>query len=151
MNTLFGDLAKRVAAFDPYKEAIKAAIPAKAEIIDYNVEDQLYELGIDNRNKSIGDYEPYTKERKQLKRDLGIGDGRISNVTLRDEGEFHKSFDVEFRDNEFEIVAHDPKTEKLQENWGEEILGLTDQNLQKVKDDYIRPNMQAAFRAKILI
>lgn len=151
MNTLFGDLAKRVAAFDPYKEAIKAAIPAKAEIIDYNVEDQLYELGIGSKGKSIGYYEPYTKERKELKSSLGIGDGKISNVTLRDEGDFHSSFDVEFRENEFEIVANDPKTETLQYNWGEDILGLTDQNLQKVKDDYIRPNMQTAFRAKILI
>lgn len=151
MNTLFGDMAKRVAAFDPYKEAILAAVPAKAEIIDFNVEDQLYEQGIGSRGKSIGAYQPYTIERKEIKSALGVGDGKISNVTLRDAGDFHSSFDVEFRDTEFEIIARDPKTAKLQQNWGEDILGLTEQNLQKVKDDYIRPNMQAAFRAKILI
>ncbi len=151
MNTLFGDMAKRVEAFDPNKEAILAAVPAKAEIIDFNVEDQLYEEGIGSKGKSIGRYQPYTLQRKEAKQALGIGDGKTSNVTLRDQGDFHSSFDVEFRENEFEIIARDPKTDKLKQGWGEDILGLTEQNLQKVKDDFIRPNMQRAFRAKILI
>lgn len=151
MSTLFGDMAKRVEAFDPNREAIIAAVPAKAEIIDYNVEDQLYERGIGSKGKSIGDYQPYTKERKQIKSSLGIGDGRIDHVTLRDEGDFQRSFDVKFKEYEFEIVATDDKTEKLQQNWGDDILGLTDENLQRVKDDYIRPGMQQAFRNKILI
>lgn len=145
MNTLFGDMAKRVEAFDPYEEAIIATKEAEAEIIDFNVEDQLYERGIDSRGKSLGEYANFTKEKKEQ-------EGKpFDRVTLRDEGDFHRSFNVKFGVDRFQIEASDSKTEDLQQDWGDEILGLTDQNLDHIKNDFIRPNMQKAFRAKILI
>lgn len=150
MNTLFGDMAKRVAQFNPEKEAIIATKSAKDEIIDFNVEDQLYEEGINNKGQSLGEYQPYTKEKKQIKSAAGVGDGKISNVTLRDEGRFHRSFKVKYSKDRFELTATDKKTEKLKKHWGDDIFGLTDENLKKLIDNDIRPSMQAAFRAKIL-
>ncbi len=154
MNTLFGDMAKRVEAFDPNREAIIAAKSAEDEIIEFNVEDQLYDRGIDSAGLSLGEYRKKTKVLKGIKSAAGLGDGKVSNMTLRDTGDFHKSFKVKYGNDRFEIEATDPKTPEIIDSFGitgENILGLTDENLQRVKDDYIRPGMQQAFRNKILI
>jgi hypothetical protein len=140
MNTLFGDMAANLSAFNPEEEAIIATKRAEAEIIDFNVEDQLYEKGINSQGKSIGDYQPFTIAKKE-------GEGkRTSNVTLRDEGDFHSSFKVKYGKDRFEITASDPKTEKLQKNWGKDILGLTTENLQHIKDDFILPHLRSKLR-----
>lgn len=140
MNTLFGDMAVALAAFNPEEEAIIAAKQAEAEIIDFNVEDQLYERGINAQGKSIGDYQPYTVEKKQA-------EGKpYDRVTLRDEGDFHSSFKVKYGKDRFEITASDPKTEKLQKNWGGDILGLTEQNINHLKDDFVFPHLSNKLR-----
>lgn len=107
-------------------------------LIDMNVQDQLYERGI-NRNEvkleDIWPYAPLTIEFKTVKHQP------FDRVTLRDEGDFHRSFNVKAYANDFEIYATDIKTDILTEKYGEEIFGLTDYNLNDFIHNYAGPEL----------
>jgi hypothetical protein len=80
-------------------------------------------------------YQPKTIEIKQIK-------GQPYNrVTLRDEGDFHSSFYVDFSNQGFEIKASDEKTEHLVNKYGRQILGLTDENAFELASEYIQPDL----------
>jgi hypothetical protein len=105
-------------------------------IIDMNVEDQLFEKGIDRTGTEIASYAPYSPVTIQIKRIKGQPTNR---VTLRDAGDFHHSFYIEFGKDSFEIKASDWKTQKLIASYGQEILGLTDYNFKILLEDYVAP------------
>jgi len=62
-------------------------------------------------------------------------------VTLRDSGEFGESFVVDYRGNEFVIEATDFKKQYLVQKYGDDIFGLTIQNIDRlsadIKEDFI--------------
>ena len=88
----------------------------------------MFEQGINSKGKSLGDYSPYTIDIKKSKGQP------YAHITLRDTGDFQRSFYIEFRDNEFEIMASDSKAAELQADFGKEIMGLTDANLDELID-----------------
>lgn len=101
-------------------------------IIDLNTESQLYEEGINSLGEKLseigGDYSPITIQKKEQK---GQPTDRI---TLKDTGKFYKSFRVYFSGGDLIIVANPYKGDtNLYEDWGKEIIGLTDENLDLVK------------------
>ena len=49
-------------------------------------------------------------------------------VTLKDTGDFYKSFTVKANADSFVINATDSKTNKLQKKYGDKILGLSEEN-----------------------
>lgn len=110
----------------------------KAIIIDMNTEDQLYEQGINNLGVEIMDYKPYQEFTISIKLSKGQPTGR---VTLRDSGEFHRSFDLEVTDSHFKVIATDDKTELLTKKYGRQILGLTDENINELIWEYIYPEL----------
>lgn len=126
--------------YDYIREAIEEN---EAFIIDMNTEDQLFERGVNRNEVDISDYAPYTPFTIQIKLEKGQPTNR---VTLRDEGDFHSSFYIEYLDNGFELKASDEKTEKLIKKYGRQILGLTDGNLQEVIDDYVKPFLISKIR-----
>lgn len=96
-------------------------------IIELNTEgkptSQLYELGVDSKGDSLGEYSPYTI---QFKVDKGQ---RFDHVTLKDTGDFYETFNVKPNKKGFEIVANPNKDDdNLFEVYGKEIVGLTDDN-----------------------
>ena len=98
-------------------------------IIDLNTEEQLFEKGIDSFGASLGDYTDFTKTVKSIKGQ------RIDHITLEDTGEFYKSFAIKVQNGGFLITADGQKEDtNLLEEYGKEILGLTDENLQIVID-----------------
>ena len=98
-------------------------------IIDLNTEEQLFEKGIDSLGASLGDYSDFTKVVK------GIKGQRIDHITLEDTGDFYKSFAIKVQNGGFLIVADGQKEDtNLLEEYGKEVLGLTDENLQIVID-----------------
>lgn len=108
-------------------------------LIDMNVQDQLYERGIDRNGKALSDehpYKPMTIEFKMAKRQP------YDRVTLRDEGDFHSSFKIDARHNDFEIYATDIKTLMLAEKYGDEIFGLTNENLNEFIREYLYPELR---------
>jgi hypothetical protein len=104
-------------------------------IIDLNTEEQLFEKGIDSLGASLGDYAATTIEGTanfEGKKDKGQ---RFDHITLKDTGEFYKSFAIKVKNGGFLIVADGRKEDtNLLEEYGKEILGLTDENFQIVID-----------------
>ncbi|MBQ2019256.1 MAG: hypothetical protein IIW53_04805 [Rikenellaceae bacterium] len=111
----------------------------EAYIVDMNVEDQLYEQGVNALGVSIDDYAPYSPATIEIKMQKGQPYNR---VTLRDEGDFHSSFFLEVWTTQFEIKAADFKTEDLVRKYGRQILGLTDENVEELIREYILPDIQ---------
>lgn len=172
MNTLFGDMAANLATFDPQTEAINAARPHHEEIIRLNFEDQLYERGVDSDGVKLRPYHPTTIEKKLYYREQGgrgkghpyerdnsgerFRDTRIDHMTLKDTGFFQRSAKVKFSDKRFEITADDKKysddgrsSTTLRDEHGEEILGLTDKNMEFLKEKYILPTLRQTLRHKL--
>lgn len=108
----------------------------EAVIVDMNAEDQLYEKGENRLGVSISDYQPYSPVTVEYKRMKGQP---FDRVTLRDEGDFEASFFIRYTSDSFEIWASDSKTEKLVRKYGDEILGLNDENLNEIIWEYLYP------------
>ena len=106
----------------------------KKLILDLNRIDQLFEQGINAKGVSLGEYAVSTilgTARFKGKIEKGQPTDR---VTLKDTGDFYNSFDIDFNNDGFEIIA----TEKeflLDKYKG--ILGLTTDNLEEAIQ-YIR-------------
>lgn len=145
--------AERVnAALDPY--LLMLALSKDKEftdlIIKLNTESQLYDQGIDSEGKSLSDigggYSPRTIE---IKQEEGQPTDR---VTLKDTGEFYRSFRVTFIDGDLLIHANPYKGDvNLYREWGLNIVGLTQDNLdlvitvaQKKCIEIIRNNLKLA-------
>lgn len=113
------------------------------EILDLNTEDQLME-GIDSEGKQIEPgYSPLTISIKRAKRQP------TNRVTLKDTGAFHRSFEIEYFQDSFAIVADDPKTAKLERKYGADITGLTDENVQETIE-LVRDGITQDFKDRLL-
>jgi hypothetical protein len=109
---------------------VLAQVEAKeADVVRLNAEEQLFAAGVRSDGTDIEP--PYTPFTVRLK---GFKGQPTDRVTLRDTGDFHRSFRLEFNADEFTIVAGDIKEQKLKAKYGELILGLTDANTQKLID-----------------
>lgn len=140
--SIITDLRNRVAAFN---EALvngelisEIVIENRDFIIETNADEQLYEQGINNLGISIADYAPYSPVTIMLKERKGQPTNR---VTLRDTGSFEKSFYILADNEKFEVKANDWKTEDLIIKYGYEILGLTQENLNKFVWKFIYPGL----------
>lgn len=108
-------------------------------ILDLNTEDQLFEKGITADGQKIADKDPYTPFTVRIKRQKGQPTER---VTLRDSGDFHGSFRATKSGSDRVIIdATDPKTADLVERYGEEIFGLSPENMGEMSENYIKPEV----------
>lgn len=108
------------------------------QIIGWNADDQLYDKGITATGVSIWDYAPYSPVTIQYKQEEGQPYDR---VTLRDTGEFHQSFYLQIDNEKFAFDAEDWKTRDLLRLYGDEIMGLTDYNIQRLEDEILLPEL----------
>ena len=105
-------------------------------IVDMNTS-QLKDKGEDSESKKLPlPYAPMTIEYKKLK---GQPTDRI---TLYDEGDFQNAFYVKYTNEDFSLWSTDGKTEKLVKEWGENIFGLTDNNLTELIQKDLLPALQ---------
>ena len=104
-------------------------------IINLNTEGQLFK-GIDSLGVSLdsigGDYAASTKARK------GRKGQPTDRVTLKDSGDFYKTFDIDVFAKGFTIEADTIKSgQDLEGRWGDKLVGLTKENkillVQKLK------------------
>ena len=102
-------------------------IDLQNNIIKLNTIDQLFNDGIDSLGDSLGEYSPFTVELKKAK-------GQPTNrITLKDTGDFYKTFKVEVKDDSFFINANPIKEDtNLFDDFGSEIVGLTEDNQKKI-------------------
>jgi len=104
-------------------------------IIDLNTEGQLFDKGINSLSVSLGNYAATTIEGTSSFRGKKDKGQRFDHVTLHDTGEFYKSFKIVLKKISFEIVANPVKDDSnLFDDWGRDIVGLTEENLQIVRD-----------------
>lgn len=138
MITPFDKMLEGATLFrDNFAEYVKAELMEnEAIIIDMNVEDQLYEKGITSKGVPIDSYAPYQPLTIALKR---IKNQPTNRVTLRDEGDFHRSFYLDFTEDSFTIKAADEKAEYLEFAYGSDIFGLTPENREELSEYYLRP------------
>lgn len=124
------------------KRVLDAVRIVEAEILDMNTDEQLFK-GIDAiGNQITPEYSPFTVQIKRFK-------GQPTNrVTLKDTGDFYRSFYIEYSNTDFEIKAKDEKTDKLGRKYGYQIFGLTPQNVQEIIE-LIHPEMIEDLRKTI--
>lgn len=149
-NTLLYERAKKLTRLNRFN-AFKFAIDrndAKHLIIEMNTIDQLYNKGIDSKGRSLksigGDYSYVTKDIKSH------FNQPIDRITLKDTGEFYESFNVRVTSTDFQIQADTIKDDDdLTDRWGEDILGLTETSLNKLREfakikyiEYVRTFIQ---------
>lgn len=102
-------------------------------IIELNTRKQLFDKGEDSTGKTLasigGGYSPFTIQIKQAK-------GQPTNrVTLFDTGDFYASFKIIPEKGGFIIDSNPEKDDtNLLDEWGEDVEGLQDDNLQIVID-----------------
>ncbi len=120
-------------------------------IIDLNTEGQLFDKGINSLGVKLSDigglYSPVTIELSKAK---GRPKKSASSINLFDTGDYYKSFKIVLFNYSFDIVSDPIKDDSnLFDDWGKEIEGLTEENLQKVIDA-IRSKIIPIIRARIL-
>ena len=95
----------------------------KTQIIKLNTIDQLFDKGIDSLNKTLGKYSNVTIGIKKSKGQ------KTSNITLKDTGDFYKTFRVDVTKTEIKIFANPLKDQdNLFDKYGANIVGLTEEN-----------------------
>ena len=92
--------------------------------------DQLFRKGVDSKGVTLGVYAPFTIERK-------VKDGLPSgHVTLFQRGRFYKTWTVKVVNGDIIVEADGDKDDKnLMDIYGEDIVGLLDENLQILIDE----------------
>lgn len=106
-------------------------------ILDLVRQDQLFEQGIDEDGQVIGYYSEFTES---------INPEKVAGThyTLKDSGEFFDSFYIDVFPTYFEINANPIKTndqgeqENLFYKYGEGIMGLTNESLEKLGQEILR-------------
>lgn len=126
------------------EQVILVAEPFEDEIIALNTEEQLFARGVDATGNPITPpYTPYTVE---LKKEKGQPYDR---VTLRDTGDFHRSFEVFWLRGGFQLNATDWKLKKLQNQYAQPLLGLDPKSVAQVQA-WIQGPLLLAFKRMVL-
>lgn len=121
------------------KYSVDAIEENKAIVLDMNFEEQLFEEGINRNDVPIMDYKPYSPVTEMIKAQKGQPYDR---VTLRDKGDFGDEGDLQRNsDVEIEIISNDEKSPWLQHKYGKEILGLKEDNMEEMREYYVKPFM----------
>ncbi len=121
---------------------------SKDLIIFYNTIDQLFVKGENSLGQTLesirGGYSPATITIKIAKNQP------TDHITLKDTGEFYDSWTVVVKINEIEILANPikPGGTNLFEEWGDEIVGLNEENLEKYRQ-YLKRVLLSVIRASL--
>lgn len=147
-NASIRNLTYRLRKFDEIlAESLEEIIVSLEDVITQLVsEEQLYKQGINGKGVKIMDYAPYAYSTTRNKRRKGQPTNR---VTLRDTGDFHKSFFVVFDEGGFYITAADKKLKALEAKYGEAIFRLTNENLTYLLRNYVRPALAERLKNKL--
>lgn len=123
----------KVEALDPNAmfDEIMRDPAMQAQIIDLNTQKQLYEQGVKADGTLVGEYSPATINKWKPLAGFEGRDSRSDHVTLKDTGEFYRSFEVRPEPGRIVIVADTikPGGEDLAATWGANILGLTSESI----------------------
>lgn len=121
------------------KIAMDVFMENEAVILDMNFDEQLYMEGINANNVPIMDYKPYQPLTMEIK---AHKNQPYDRVTLKDEGDFHSDAIIDRIDDlTAEIDSTNVKRDALVKKYGKDIFGLTDNNMDEVREFYIKPDL----------
>jgi len=138
MDTLLGDTLKRAIMLkhaEIWREVFKDS-DFKEQILDWIRWDQLFNEGVDELGEIIGYYSSYTEI---LNPEKQAG----TPFTLYDTGAFYRSMSIAILELAIEIDADPIKTDEFGQTtdlfaeYGEGIIGLTDESKQKLVDELV--------------
>ena len=144
MQRLIDNLSYIQRNFDMYVEEVIR--DNEQIIINLNRQDQLYNKGITSTSKDISSYRPYKSLTIKIKQEKGQPTDR---VTLRDRGDFYEGFYVRYFEAGFLINSTDEKTKKLKAKYGEDIFGLTNENLSNLLHKEIIPILIKQYKNRL--
>lgn len=107
---------------------------------------QLFEQGVDSLSVSLGDYAGTTIEGTSSFRGKKDKGQRFDHITLEDTGQFYGTFKIEFGGSSFlfKITANPNRNNtNLFDDFGENIVGWTEENLQLIIDEF-KPRIKKA-------
>ena len=133
---LLDDMVDFYKSFDLNKTILEAVEENESVILDLNANSQLFEEGITSRGIPIANFAPYSPVTVEIKKMKGQPTNR---VTLYDEGDFYESMFIVYVPDGFIIRASDWKTEALMVKYGGDILGLTEENIKYLAEEFIVP------------
>lgn len=149
MNTEMGDVlmrAKNQLLMRSIWMEVFSDIQFKEKILDWIRDDQLFAQGVDENDKIIGTYSEITE---MINPDKIAGD----HYTLKDTGEFYRSMFIVATADASIIIDADPikvdasgQTTDLFAEYGDGIIGLTDENKTKLADELIERFQTTAIR-----
>lgn len=97
-------------------------------------QNQLQEFGIDSEGRPLEP--PYSFKTVGIKREKGQ---EFNHVTLKDTGVFYDSMFISTSDSGLKFDGDTQKDDNdLRDKYGDDILGLTDENLQQSLPEFIR-------------
>lgn len=141
LDALF-NIAKKATEIDENKllQQSLSDTNIQQEVLDLNRINQLYERGIDSLGDSLGEYSPVTIQgTSNFEGKIEKGQ-RYDHITLNDTGEFYESFRFNNKKDGFEIEANTIKEgTDLQDSFGKEIIGLTNESRQSLIGWLIEP------------
>lgn len=148
-NTSLANLEYRLRKFkDIVHDELFDIIRQKEEIIkDYVRQQQLYRRGITGDGKRIWDTQPYAPRTIKNKRRKGQVTTR---VTLKDTGKFYDEFDVVITAEGFYLTSNTEYSIYLEKRYGDNIYRLTDENLKRLLNVHIRPELKKRLRRRLL-
>ena len=148
-NTSLANLEYRLRKFkDIIHDELFDIIRQKEDIIkDYVRQQQLYRRGITGDGKRIWDTQPYAQRTIENKRRKGQ---ITTRVTLKDTGEFYDDFDVVITAEGFYVTSYTDYSIYLEKRYGDNIYRLTDENLKRLLNVHIRPELKKRLRRKLL-
>jgi hypothetical protein len=125
MGITIAEMMRRFQSVDLRNEVPKI-IERTAPVIEQMIQEQLND-GVDNSGSKLPQYKSlkYAQKKYKLNKKPGFG-----NPDLNLTGSHYKGLRVKVRKTEFDIDSADSKSDKLENQYGEGIHGLTDKNKQ---------------------
>lgn len=108
-------------------------------IVEMIAQEQLYKKGINGFNVKLRDIHPYAQSTIKKKKRKGQV---TSRVTLRDSGDMYKSLHIEFDSEGFYVTSTVEYEKYLKKKYGKSIFRLSDANLARLLDGYIKPQLR---------
>ncbi len=125
-NTIFDYMQNIKKVISEIPKETERILKSKEELIlDLNRENQLFDKGINSDGVKLKPYKPSTIQIKKTE------NAPFNRTTLFDTGAFTKAFKLKTNDLTFSIFSTDSKSSDLQDKYGSNIFGLTEENQQK--------------------
>ena len=144
--SIFKEELKIIQSFpQAIEDSIKRAVKKfDFVLVDYVVNDQMDKRGEDGEGEKIKP--AYSRITIKIKQAKGQPTDR---VTLHDTGDFHASVEIILQDRQFKVVSNVPHDKKIEEKYGNKVLGIQKRNLKEFVNKFLIPEIKKGINDKL--